>query len=389
MKPFPLRRLALGLCLLFSRGFLSADTDPEKIVVTVNGTPILEKQILAEADERINIYAARTGAKGLVYEESSRGQTRDFLRDEVINALIGRILTGEQLKADGIEITEADIDAFYVAKLKARGQTAAEAEKEIAAQGKSMQGVRDRIRWNNLAVQKLYAVHDQRKRTFSEEQARLVYQADPGAYKQEHERRVSRILIIATPDHDAAFRKAARERAEAVLARARAGEDFAALVRECSEDEFTRKRDGDRGWSPRGFVTAPGNDPFGDAAFALKAVGDLSGIVETLDGYEIIKLTGLREERQKTFDEVKNDIIAQKNYYYIGDFWDDFSARMKQKARIEFSPEELARKAEKERKEREYLATQATQSPPEAAAPPTDFVRKRPAPAATLNPPSS
>ena len=389
MKSRPLRQLALGLCLSLSSGFLSADNGPENVVVTVNGTPILEKQVLAEADERINIYAARTGAKGLAYEESSRGQTREFMRDEVINALIGRILTGEQLKADGIEITEADIDAFYLAKLKARGQTAAEAEKEIAGQGKSMQGVRDRIRWNNIAVQKLYERHDQRKRSFSEEQARLVYQADPGAYKQEHERRVSRILIIATPDHDAAFHKAARERAGAVLARVRAGEDFAALAREYSEDEFTKKRDGDRGWSPRGFVTAPGNDPFGDAAFALKAVGDTSGIVETLDGYEIIKLTGLREERQKTFDEVKDDIIAQKNYYYIGAFWDDFTAQMKQKARIEFSTEELARKAEKERREREYLATQAAQPPPEAAAPPTDFVRKRPAPVVNPNPPSS
>ncbi len=373
--------LGLLLCSLCPGLTAVAPADPEKVVVTVNGVPILEKEVLAEVDERINIYAAQSLTKGLIYEESSRDQTRDFYRDEVIDVLIGRLLTAEQLKADGTEITEADVDAAFLAKAKEKGQTLAQAEREIADEGKSLRAVREKIRWNNLAIRKLYETHDPRKRHLSIAEARLAYEANPGDYRQEHERRVSRILILATPDHDAEFHKVAKARAEALLQRVKAGEDFAELARTCSEDVLTKKRDGDRGWSLRGHVTAPGNDPFGDAAFALGKVGDVSEIVKTLDGYEIIKLTGLREERQKSFDEVKNEIIAKKDYYYIGEFWDSFAAKLKQKARIEWSPEELARKEEKAREEREFLAKQAAEASPETVAPspPTDFVRKRPA----------
>lgn len=377
MRYAPFYRFSLFVFLIaLLPSLLPAD---DAVVATVNGTPVLESQVLTETDERINIYAASTAAKGLIYEESSRQQTRDFMRDEVLHALIGRALIAEQLNADGIEITEADIDAAYLAKVKERGQTPADAEREIAEQGKSMRGVRERIRWTNLAVRKLYDLHDQRRRTFTEAQARLVYQASPEKYKQEHERRVSRLMIVATPDHDAAFRQAARQRADALIARIRAGENFLTLVRTHSEDEYTRKRDGDRGWSPRGFVSAPGNDPFGEAAFALKSVGDVSDVVETLDGYEIIKLTGLREERQRTFAEVKTEIIAKKQYDYVADFWEEYSANLRQKARIEWSPTELARKSEKDRLDREFLAKQAAETPPDATpAAPTDFVRKRP-----------
>lgn len=387
--PAPWLSTGLLLCGLLS-GLFAAPIDPETVIVTVNGTPILEREILAEADERINIYAAESLAKGLVYEESSRDLTRAHYRDQVIEVLIGRVLTAEQLKADGVEITEADVDAAFLAKAREKGHTLAQAAQEIAEQGKSMRAVRERLRWNNLAIRKLYELHDPRKRHFSPAEARFVYDANPGNYRQEYERRVSRILVVAVADHDAEHHKAAKAKAEALLQRVKAGEDFAELARTCSEDELTRKRGGDRGWSPRGYVTAPGNDPFGDAAFALQTIGDVSDVVKTLDGYEIIKLTGIREERQKTFEEVKNEIIAQKDYYYIGAFWDSFAANMKQKARIEWNPGEIARKEEKDRREKEFLAKQAAEAPPEAlpftqvaqpppeAPRPPDFVRKLP-----------
>jgi len=353
-----------------------AETDP--VLVTVAGVPIRERELLAELDERVNIYAAESAKKGLIYDESSRPQTREFYRERALENLIVRRLAAARLAADGIEITEAEVDAAFEAKLRERGQTRAEAEAEIAAQGKTMAGVRDRIRWNNLAVRKLYQRHAQPRRTVTEEEARLVYLADPREYRQEHERRVSRILIIATPEHDAAFRAAARVRAEAILARLRAGEDFAALARAHSEDSHTRAKGGDRGWSPRGFVTAPGNDPFGDAAFALGKVGDLSEVVETLDGYELIRLTGLREERQKTFDEVKGEIIAKKEHSHIGVFWDAFVDGMKKQAEIRWSPAELARREEKARRDRDFLAGNTAKTVPEANVAPAEFFRPRP-----------
>jgi parvulin-like peptidyl-prolyl isomerase len=83
--------------------------------------------------------------------------------------------------------------------------------------------------------------------------------------------------------------KATRAKAEDILRRVRAGEDFAALAGQFSEDPGSRTQGGDLGWFGRGMMVKP----FEDAAFALKP-GEVSGVVESQFGYHIIKL----EERR-------------------------------------------------------------------------------------------
>jgi parvulin-like peptidyl-prolyl isomerase len=79
--------------------------------------------------------------------------------------------------------------------------------------------------------------------------------------------------------------KQTKAKAEALLARLRAGGDFNALAKEFSIDTSNKDQGGDLGWFGRGMMVKP----FEDAAFALKP-GELSGIVETQFGYHIIKL---------------------------------------------------------------------------------------------------
>lgn len=77
-----------------------------------------------------------------------------------------------------------------------------------------------------------------------------------------------------------------RSRAEAVLKRAQAGEDFAALARQYSEDTSTADQGGYLGTFPRGQMSKE----FEDAAFSMKP-GEISGLVRTDDyGFHIIKV---------------------------------------------------------------------------------------------------
>jgi parvulin-like peptidyl-prolyl isomerase len=80
-----------------------------------------------------------------------------------------------------------------------------------------------------------------------------------------------------------------RQKAEEVLRRAKAGEDFATLARQFSEDPSSKAEGGDLGWFGRGQMVKE----FEDAAFALKD-NEVSGIVETKFGLHLIKVEARR-----------------------------------------------------------------------------------------------
>jgi parvulin-like peptidyl-prolyl isomerase len=97
-----------------------------------------------------------------------------------------------------------------------------------------------------------------------------------------------------------------KARAEAILKRTKAGEDFAKVAQAYSEDQGSKAKGGDLGYFTLGRMVPE----FEDAAFYTDP-GEISGIVETQYGYHIIKVEDHINARQRSFEEMK-DYIREK-----------------------------------------------------------------------------
>lgn len=114
------------------------------------------------------------------------------------------------------------------------------------------------------------------------------------------------ILIKLPANATAAEDAAARKKALAVLARAKAGDDFAGLAREYSDDPGSKASGGDLGVFGRGQMIKP----FEDAAFGMTP-GEVTGPVKTQFGYHIIKLIEKIPAGEQTLAEATPRIVTE------------------------------------------------------------------------------
>ncbi|MDG3087551.1 peptidylprolyl isomerase [Vibrio hannami] len=176
--------------------------------------------------------------------------------------------------AKNVELTDEELQDYY--KQNAPAYTRPEQAK---------------VSYIELSAQ---ALKDQMEVT--EEEATQYYNENTDKYSSEEQRELSHILVIG--DDEA--------KAQAILDKLNAGADFAETATTDSEDIGSAEQGGSLGWVEKGVMDAD----FETAAFALKNVGDVSGLVKSSFGYHIIKLDGLKESQTKPFAEVEAQIKA-------------------------------------------------------------------------------
>jgi peptidyl-prolyl cis-trans isomerase D len=153
-----------------------------------------------------------------------------------------------------------------------------------------------------------------------EEALRDRYEATQSRFLTAERRRASHILITAEGERS---EDEARALAETVSERLEAGEDFAELAAEFSDDPGSAAQGGDLGWiEPDVMMPA-----FEEALYDLDA-GAVSEPVRTEFGWHIIKLDEIEPPRGKTFEEARAEIAEEVRAERADDLYVELTDRL-------------------------------------------------------------
>jgi peptidyl-prolyl cis-trans isomerase C len=266
-----------------------APKDLPAVVAKVNGENI-KKEDLLQGAQAVQIRLAQEGRPAVPSVEFYR---------EVLNQIIGIALLQQDAKAQGVTATDQEIQQ-QLAQRKSAFPTEDAFKQALAQAGLTEQKLRDQTR-DAIAVQKYIQSRLAKSGAATEQATRDFYDKNKAQIQAPERVHVRHILIRVDPKATAAAKQDARQKAETLLKRIQAGEDFAKLAAENSDDPGSKVRGGDLGFVAKG--QAP--PPFEAATFALTKPNQLSPVVETPAGYHIIQFVERQPAGAIPYEQVK------------------------------------------------------------------------------------
>ncbi|MBI3092163.1 MAG: SurA N-terminal domain-containing protein [Candidatus Tectomicrobia bacterium] len=256
--------------------------------------------------QRYDTFLRTRGMRPQQFEQLVRGEIlQNRYRDLVTQAVT---LTDDEV-AETYRQENEKVEIAYVRVRGSRFQDVVEVTQEEMAKyynehaAEFREPEKRRVEYLSL----LYAAYE--PKTIADDQVAAYYREHQDEFldseQKEREVRARHVLIKLKPNASQEERQAARRKADETRQKALAGEDFAKLARENSEDA-TAAKGGDLGFFSRGAMVKS----FADAAFALKP-GEISEVVESEFGSHVIKVEEVREPQVKPLETVRADIAAK------------------------------------------------------------------------------
>jgi peptidyl-prolyl cis-trans isomerase SurA len=229
---------------------------------------------------------------------------RETLEKMIDDALIRRAATRLQ-----VNVTPSDVDRMIAGLAQQHGGSVQDIYNAIEAEGVTRAEYRTmmeaevlRLRVMNIRIRNRVNITST---DLMEEYRRRVRQAtDRAPFEAAH-------CFLAFPENPTAAQiEAVRARAERVAERLRAGEDFAAVVLELSEDEQTRESGGNLGTIDPDNPDAPAPDWLINAVRSLQP-GQVSGVTRGENGFHIFRLLSRQQPAMPAFADVRDELYNE------------------------------------------------------------------------------
>ena len=261
------------------------------VVAEVNGKPILGRDL----EQVVRRQLAEIGDPEW---NSLREEYRGQLVMSSLTSLISSKLIYQKAVASGMKATDAEVQA-EMQRIAKNFKSDADMNVALANQHTD-RATLERGLYQDLVIKKYVDENLNKKIVVTLEELQKYYSGHPTEFQHPDIVRTSHILIIPagnTSEQDTL----AKQRAEALLARVKKGEDFAKLARENSMDG-SASQGGDVGFAPKDAL-AP---EYAEAAFLLP-IGGIQ-LVKTQYGYHILKVTDKKKEGLSTLQEVQGQL---------------------------------------------------------------------------------
>jgi peptidyl-prolyl cis-trans isomerase SurA len=284
---------------------------------------------LSEVYQRAGPEIARLERDGMLNDERKQGALKRSLDD-----LIAEKLLAADEKASNIEVTDQEIDLAIEDVRKQNNMDAATFERALVSQGTSVTAYREKMK-RDLGSMKLIGMKVRSKIKVADEDVKAEYARRAKAEESDFEVHARHIVIQVAKGASPAQEEAARKRAEELMRRARAGEDFGELAKKHSEGP-SKADGGDVGFFKRGEMVGS----FDKAAFALKP-GEISDPVRSPFGWHVIQVVERRAGAPKPFEQVREELRDRLWREQMQRHTEQYVADLRKQAQVDVKVAEL------------------------------------------------
>ena len=267
----------------------------ERVVAVVNDSIILQ----SELDARLVPVMAEAQQ---ITDPQERRRRIAKLASQVLDEMVSEELIVQAAEAAKIEVDSSEVQAALDEIKQQNNLDDAGLQQALAQQGYTLQGYKADLRRQLLrlrAVNQLVAPKVQ----VTDEDIRARYDQ-----MQRRSEAVSAVqlshILIKLPEHPTEQQLAeAKDKAAKAMDRVKAGEAFAAVAKDVSEDPSTSANGGELGWFQRGSI----NPDWEQIVFSMNK-GDMRGPVTGPQGLHVFYVTDVKQSELKPYDQMKDQL---------------------------------------------------------------------------------
>lgn len=282
--------LLVAMLLLAPLSGVRAET-VSRIAAVVNDELITTHQLDRKVAERLT---AEAGGQTLPAEKT------DALRRSVLSELVEEALVRQRIDELGLKVTDEEIEAAIQDVQKQNKLTREQLVQALQFEGMTFEAYRENLGKQILRF-KLLGREVQSKVEVTNQEIRDYFRAHIDDFREPAYVRLARLTFPLPAKATAVQIEAVRTKAEAAHARLRQGEDFYSVLLSSTADQSAEG--GDLGSFKAGELTAA----FERAVQDLKE-GEVSAVIETPDGFHILRVEERSPGKIRQFDAVQDEI---------------------------------------------------------------------------------